>query len=130
METGAILRNDGSTIQKSQHELSLSGVKTYITAPFASIEDLSPEDEANPNRATSRMSSQNSTETSRMNSQNSTETKDGSTKMACLEMPLTPRIDISRASSSSQHDDSSPEREILGGETGKMPSNKCKANEK
>uniref|UniRef100_A0A8D8YUS6 Uncharacterized protein n=2 Tax=Cacopsylla melanoneura TaxID=428564 RepID=A0A8D8YUS6_9HEMI len=99
--------NKQTAKQKSEVKQVLSTVKTSITAPFASIEDLSPEDE------TSRG-------TSRMNSQNSTETKDGSTtsKMACLEMPPTPRIDISRASSSSQHDDSSPEREIMGGESG------------
>lgn len=34
----------------------------------------------------------------------------------CLAMPNTPRIDISRASSSSHHDDSSPERDLFVGE--------------
>ncbi|KAI5699776.1 hypothetical protein M8J76_003080 [Diaphorina citri] len=101
METGTANKNGGKTKQKAS-DVKISTVKTSVTAPFASIEDLSPEEE---------------TTCSRMNSQNSTETKEG-TKMACLEMPPTPRIDISRASSSSQHDDSSPEREILGGESG------------
>lgn len=35
----------------------------------------------------------------------------------CLAMPNTPRIDISRASSSSHHDDSSPERDLFVGES-------------
>lgn len=35
----------------------------------------------------------------------------------CLAMPNAPRIDISRASSSSHHDDSSPERDLFVGES-------------
>lgn len=38
----------------------------------------------------------------------------------CLAMPNTPRIDISRASSSSHHDDSSPERDLFVGESNKI----------
>lgn len=57
-------------------------------APFASVEDLSD---------------------------------DSPEDRAKLEVPgarggVTPRIDISRASSSSHHEDSSPERELFGGE--------------
>lgn len=46
-----------------------------------------------------------------------TPTKSPKQQTICLAMPNTPRIDISRASSSSHHDDSSPERELFVGKS-------------
>lgn len=47
----------------------------------------------------------------------STPAKSERQQTLCLAMPNTPRIDISRASSSSHHDDSSPERDLFVGES-------------
>lgn len=47
----------------------------------------------------------------------STPAKSPRQQTLCLAMPNTPRIDISRASSSSHHDDSSPERDLFAGKS-------------
>jgi hypothetical protein len=72
-------------------------------APFASVEDLSDE---SPPEEKCRLGLPSIREDPPANL---------SPTMRALPVSITPRIDISRASSSSHHDDSSPERELFAG---------------
>lgn len=77
-------------------------VKTKGLAPFASVEDLSDEQDS-PGHDKHRLALPGIKEDS------------GIKSPRAGPAAITPRIDISRASSSSHHDDSSPERDLFAG---------------
>lgn len=98
-------------------------IRVKDLAPFASIEDLSDERESpldgdKPKTTLANIEEEAKTSkvcTSSTGSTSGTTNSSPAAKMNLNVTSTTPRIDISRASSSSHQDDSSPERELILG---------------